>query len=285
MFYALNKKKSISSFKMIREFQKTHNIKKIGHAGTLDPLAEGLLIVATENDTKLLDYLITQDKEYICTMQLWASSASYDSEEEITYLTKTLITYEELKQAFEKIKKQTKQIPPNFSAKKINGVRAYKLARNNEDFSLKTNDIKIYTLDLLEYNLQTGIIKFQTKVSKGTYIRSIVHDLGLELKTDAIMTELFRTKIGNIEITKNQDFYQIIDFYKLFGLFSYKINNTQLNILNKTQTISPNEKENGKRLITYNNKIVAVADFFDNKVNIIKIFWPQVLKEIEKRDQ
>ncbi|QJR43922.1 tRNA pseudouridine(55) synthase TruB [Mycoplasma miroungirhinis] len=284
MFYALNKKKFVSSFQMIREFQKNYQIKKIGHAGTLDPLAQGLLIVATDDDTKLLDYIINQDKEYVCTMQLWAFSPSYDSQELVTYLPQNKITLKDLEDAFNKIKQQTKQTPPNYSAKNINGIRAYKLARQNQDFVLKANDIKIYSLDIIEYNLETGVIKFKTKVSKGTYIRSIVHDLGIELKTDAIMIDLFRNAIGNISITENQDFYKIIDFYKLFGLFFYKINNTQLNILNKRQTISHDKKENGKRLITYNDTIVAIAEFLDNKVNIIKIFWPQVLKEIEKRD-
>ncbi|QJG67185.1 tRNA pseudouridine(55) synthase TruB [Mycoplasma phocoenae] len=279
MFYALNKEKWISSFKAIKKFQKENNIKKIGHAGTLDPLAEGLLIVATDEDTKLLSYLTLQDKKYICKMQLFKHSNSYDIDiETISILPRFNIEQEDIEKAINILKKQTTQVPPVFSAKKINGKRAYELARQNKSVELKANPIKIYDLDLIQYDKNKGVIEFFAHVSKGTYIRSIVHDLANLLNTDAVMCELFRTATGNITLQKNQKNKQLNNFKDLFGINIHALNKEELITLQKTNTLGIIKGINQETLLAYQNEIVAIAKIYDDKTDIIKIFWPRLNK-------
>ncbi|MBN0919062.1 tRNA pseudouridine(55) synthase TruB [[Mycoplasma] gypis] len=276
MFWAINKQKGDSSFQAIRKFQRENNIKKIGHCGTLDPLAQGLLIVATNEATKLLPYIINQDKEYICSMRFFASSASYDTDSEVTYLPTRYISLDELNKAINIIKNQTSQIPPIFSAKKINGKRAYELARQNIDFELKASDIKIYTFEILDFNENDFTLTFKTKVSKGTYIRSIVHDLATLLGTDAVMTDLQRTQIGNISLENSQKNFKIDNYSDLFGINIYAINNTQLNQLKSKHFFNDNNLKSNNYILIYNNNLIGIASCNDGLVQPIKILWPIV---------
>lgn len=273
MFKILYKKPNISSFKAIREFQKENNIKKIGHTGTLDPLAQGLLLIATDDDTKLIPYIKNKDKEYVVEMKLGFVSKTYDAEGPIDFYSDYCPTYAEVIKVLNNFVGNIQQVPPNFSAKKINGVRSYELARQNKEFNLKPIQVTIYNICDIEY--QYPIIKFRTKVSNGTYIRTLVNDIGQTLNTGAYMTFLERTKIHNLSINDSIDIAQLtqIPIIKIFDLQIIKNLFCGLN-----QTFDLN---NNSYLLEYKNKIIGIIDIQDKSIKSRKLFGNTV-KEILK---
>lgn len=273
MFKILYKKPNISSFKAIREFQKENNIKKIGHTGTLDPLAQGLLLIATDDDTKLIPYIKNKDKEYVVEMKLGFVSKTYDAEGPIDFYSDYCPTYEEIMKVLNNFMGNIQQVPPNFSAKKINGVRSYELARQNKEFNLKPIQVTIYNICDIEY--QYPVIKFRTKVSNGTYIRTLVNDIGQTLKTGAYMTFLERTKIHNLSINDSIDIAQLtqIPIIKISDLQIIKNLFCGLN-----QTFDLN---NNSYLLEYKNKIIGIIDIQDKSIKSRKLFGNTV-KEILK---
>ena len=197
MFYLLDKPKGITSFSAIKKFSRENNIKKIGHTGTLDPLATGLLLVATDEDTKLIDYIDKGFKTYRATMVLGKESDSYDSEGKILFEKEVKSSREEIEEAIKSFVCTYDQMPPIFSAKRVNGKRAYDLARAGKEVKLKTSKVTIKTIENIEFISDTEV-SFEVEVSRGTYIRSIIHDIGEKLSCGALMSELRRTKIGHL---------------------------------------------------------------------------------------
>lgn len=172
---------------------------KVGHAGTLDPLATGLMILCTGKSTKLIDTYQAEEKEYVATMKLGATTPSFDMEtEEDSQKNASFITETLLVQAMQKFIGETAQIPPVFSAVKINGKRAFSFARNGETPELLPKKITISEMELLKFELPEVTIR--VVCSKGTYIRSLARDLGAELGCGAYLTGLRRTRIGNFSI-------------------------------------------------------------------------------------
>jgi tRNA pseudouridine55 synthase len=213
----INKPITWTSFDVVNKLRYASKVKKVGHAGTLDPLAEGLVLIAFGKATKKINDLILLKKRYIAEFKLGAITKSYDSEYE----------EEEIKSIdnidYEKVNKTIKsnfigtisQIPPIFSAKKVNGKRAYKLARNEKEIELQPVDVEIYKYDILNFNLP--YINFDIECSKGTYIRALARDLGKELKCGAYMTKLNRTSIGqySLEFALNiEEFINKINYDK-----------------------------------------------------------------------
>lgn len=172
---------------------------KVGHAGTLDPLATGVMIICTGGATKRIDELQTGVKEYVATVALGATTPSFDLETEIdaTYPT-AHITRELVKQALKRFVGRIEQIPPQYSACKIDGVRAYEFARKGETADLKPKVLVIDEIELLEYSPTE--IKIRVVCSKGTYIRALARDIGLALDSGAHLTSLRRTRVGDITV-------------------------------------------------------------------------------------
>lgn len=181
---------------------------KVGHTGTLDPFATGLLILLSGKMTKKSNEFLKQDKIYEATLKLGETSTTGDPEGEITPKNSEKIpTLAEINKALKALTGEIEQTVPIFSAVKIDGERAYKLARAGRDFTPPTRKITIYKIDLLEYKYPT--LKIRTSVSSGTYIRTLAEDLGKTLGTGAYLTALRRTKIGNFDLkdaTKLDDF-------------------------------------------------------------------------------
>lgn len=198
----INKPLHWTSFDLVNKLRyklcRKLNIKKlkVGHAGTLDPLATGVMIICTGKKTKLIESFQYQVKEYIATIQLGATTPSFDLETEIdqTYPTEH-ITVELVKDKLTQFIGEIKQVPPAYSACKINGKRAYDMARNGEEVTLKEKILAIDEIELLEYK-QTEI-KIRVVCSKGTYIRALARDIGLALKSGAHLSELIRTRVGD----------------------------------------------------------------------------------------
>ena len=168
---------------------------KIGHAGTLDPLATGILLVCIGRATKRVDALQAERKEYVAELQLGATTPSGDMEHPIdhTYPTEH-ITRELVEEALQSLTGEREQLPPLYSAKKVQGVRAYEFAREGVEVELKRALITIYSMELVEYDLPR--IKIRVECSKGTYIRSLAFEIGEALNSGAYLSSLRRTRSG-----------------------------------------------------------------------------------------
>ena len=183
---------------------------KVGHAGTLDPLATGVMILCTGKNTKLIESFQYQTKEYVATIKLGATTPSFDLETEIDaeYPTEH-ITEELVKETLAKFIGEIQQIPPTYSAIKINGKRAYEYARKGDEVELKPKTLVIDEIELLEYKMPEIVVR--VVCSKGTYIRALARDIGEALNSGGHLTALRRTRIGDIKV---EDCLQYDDFVK-----------------------------------------------------------------------
>ena len=173
---------------------------KVGHAGTLDPLATGVMTIVTGRKTKLIEQLQAQTKEYVATIRLGATTPSFDLETEIdaTYPWEH-ISRDAVNKALSRFVGEISQVPPAFSACKIDGKRAYKMARKGKDVERKRKTLVIDQIELLEYNLPDIVVR--VVCSKGTYIRALARDIGEALASGAHLTALRRTRVGDNHIS------------------------------------------------------------------------------------
>ena len=200
-----NKPLTWTSFDLVNKFRYKLSRKlkvkkiKVGHAGTLDPLATGVMIVCTGRATKRIDEFQYQTKEYVATLKLGETTPSFDLEKEIDAVYPTEhITRERVEEVLNSFVGTIQQIPPVFSACKVDGKRAYELARKGEEVELKSKTLVIDEMELLECNLPE--IKVRVVCSKGTYIRALARDIGEALHSGAHLTALERTRVGDVRI-------------------------------------------------------------------------------------
>ena len=174
---------------------------KVGHAGTLDPLATGVMILCTGKNTKLIESFQYQTKEYVATIKLGATTPSFDLETEIdAEYPVEHITEDLVKQTLNKFIGEIKQIPPTYSAIKINGKRAYEYARKGDEVELKPKTLVIDEIELLDYKMPEIVVR--VVCSKGTYIRALARDIGVALESGAHLIALERTRIGDVTLDK-----------------------------------------------------------------------------------
>ena len=174
---------------------------KTGHAGTLDPLATGVLILCTGKKTKEIERLQLNDKEYTATLQLGATTPSYDMEHEVDQTYETAhITRELIEGVLAGFVGDIQQVPPQYSACKIGGDRAYDLMRKGQDVELKAKTVHIDALELTDFNPATMQMSIRVVCGKGTYIRSLARDIGQALDSGAYLTALCRTRLGSVRI-------------------------------------------------------------------------------------
>lgn len=198
-FILIDKGSGPTSHDVVAALRRITGIKKIGHAGTLDPLASGLLICAIgRSATKQISSVMKQDKVYEVEMILGAVSDTYDSQGKIESRSERIVEREELLAILEKFKGKQEQVPPMYSAKKVAGKKLYELARQGVEIERKPCSIEIKTLELIDYQWPT--LKLVVECSTGTYIRSLVHDIGQSLGVGAYMSALRRTSIGDFKI-------------------------------------------------------------------------------------
>lgn len=200
-----------TSFKLVAKVRNTIcrklNIKKIkvGHAGTLDPLATGVMILCTGKATKGIEKFQYQTKEYLATLELGATTPSYDLEKPIDRrFDYSQVTRESVEKLLKRFVGRIEQVPPAFSACKVDGKRAYESARKGEEVSLKPKVLVIDEIELIDYQLP--VVKIRVVCSKGTYIRALARDIGESLQCGAHLTALCRTRIGDIRMEDCQNF-------------------------------------------------------------------------------
>lgn len=189
---------------LLRRRLKTKKIK-VGHAGTLDPLATGVLLVCTGKATKRIEELQSHTKEYIATLKLGATTPSFDreTEEDAVYPTEH-ITRELLDETLKKFVGSIEQVPPTYSAVKVNGKRAYEFARTGRDVELKAKTLVIDEIEVMSCNLPSEVV-IRVVCSKGTYIRALARDIGQALGSGAYLTDLMRTRIGDYRLADCMD--------------------------------------------------------------------------------
>jgi tRNA pseudouridine55 synthase len=209
-----NKPLTWTSFRLVAKVRhaisRKLNIKKlkVGHAGTLDPLATGVMIVCTGKATKRIEEFQYQTKEYLATIEIGATTPSFDLEKEIdSRFDFSHVTQPMVEETLKKFLGRIEQVPPAFSACKVDGKRAYEMARKGQDVSLKPKVLVIDEIELLE--CQLPIVKIRVVCSKGTYIRALARDFGEALNSGAHLTALCRTRIGDIRL---EDCLNVDDF-------------------------------------------------------------------------
>ncbi len=212
-----NKPLKWTSFDLVKKVKGLIKASKVGHAGTLDPLATGLLIICTGKMTKQIDLYQGKEKEYTGTFRLGITTASYDMEQPVNatfavdHIDETVI--------FKTVAQFTgniTQFPPPHSAVKIGGKRAYQLARKGEEVAVKIREVEIKEFEIT--NIQLPVVSFRIVCSKGTYIRSVAHDFGKALNSGACLESLVRTRIGEFELSKAWDlsaFIKMIEDQKI----------------------------------------------------------------------
>ena len=267
----VNKPKNKTSRDVVNELNHIFSFKKIGHTGTLDPLATGVLVCLFGKYTKLVNLITSYEKEYVATIKLGIKTDTLDITGNIIDKKEVNITKEKIEEVFNNFPKKYYQTVPLYSAVKINGKKLYEYARNNEKVILPKREVSIYKLELLEYN--NTIIKFKALVSKGTYIRSLIDDLMHNLNTYGVMQELIRTKQGNFTLN---DSYTLEDIknnnYKLLNIkefLDYPIieldNKYYKQIINGV--IIPNIFNiKDKVIFTYQNKDIAIYELKENNL-------------------
>ncbi|MCJ8166429.1 tRNA pseudouridine(55) synthase TruB [Pontibacter sp. E15-1] len=196
----LDKPLDWTSFDVVKKVRNTIRVKKVGHAGTLDPLATGLLILCTGKFTKRIDEIQGQEKEYTGTIRLGEITPSYDRETEVTETRDSShLTRESIEAAASAFVGTIEQVPPIYSAVMVDGKRAYDLARKGKSAELKARTITIKAFDITA--MEGAEVSFRVICTKGTYIRSLAHDLGQQLGCGAHLSSLVRTRIGDYKLT------------------------------------------------------------------------------------
>ena len=202
----INKPQNWTSFDVVAKIRNKLNVKKVGHTGTLDPMATGVLVLCLGKATKLAQQITDTNKEYIAEITFGATSTTDDADGEISNLKSQISNItspglEKIMQALKKFTGSIMQVPPNFSAKKIKGQRAYKLAREGKEVKLEPREVTINEIEILDY--KWPILSLRIACGKGTYIRSIARDLGQELGVGGYLTALQRTKVGQYTIDQS----------------------------------------------------------------------------------
>ena len=284
-FLNINKPQGMTSHDVVSVLRKITHIKQIGHTGTLDPLATGVLPIAISKASRLIEYL-NEDKAYIAKLQFGFISDTYDSDGNIEKYLDKKVTKEEILQNIEKFKGNIEQIPPAHSAVHYNGKRLYELARKGiipDD--IPKRKVIISKLELLEFDDEKQTATLEIACSKVTYIRSIVNDLGFKLDTGALMTDLTRIKSGlfNIDTAVNlKDIKEIADVQKNLinplDVLTYKQRELTLkeyDDVSHGRSINTSDYENNELiLLTLNKKLCAIAqkDNKEPKLSVRKVF-------------
>lgn len=281
-FLNINKPKGMTSFDVIFKLRKLLKIKKIGHSGTLDPMAEGVMQVAVGNASRLLEYL-DSDKEYIARIKFGYNSTTLDSEGEITKTSNPDFDKSELENTIKEFEGEITQIPPKFSAIKINGQKLCDIARKNpeKEIEIPERKVQIHKIELLNFSKTNNDISAEIRVScsKGTYIRTLAQDIAKKLNTDAYLTKLTRIRAGNFKI---EDSINIEDALSessrirpsdALNLEEYKLSEKEFNLVKNGVMIRPDRLLQGSvYMLTYNGALVSIGVLSDNIIKVKKFF-------------
>lgn len=280
MFGFLNvyKPKGKTSHDVVAILRRITKIKQIGHTGTLDPFAEGVLPICIGKATRLIEYL-NDDKAYIGTVQLGNSTTTYDIEGEIAKTSSQKVSLEEIKTELKNFRGEIEQFPPIYSAIKVNGKKLYEYARKGEEVEIKPRNVVIEKLEILNFDKEKQTLELEIKCSKGTYIRSIANDLGEALGTYGHLIKLVRIKAGDFEINDAvplEKFDSGVEKYLIPPLKKLNYPTYELNIEEKEKVshgMSLNaDLSDGIKILTSQNQIAAIAEAKNKTLKCLKVF-------------
>lgn len=284
MFGFLNvyKPKGITSHDVVSALRRITKVKQIGHTGTLDPFAEGVLPICIGKATRLIEYL-DDDKAYTGTIQLGSSTTTYDLEGEEVNFSDKKVTLNEIEAALDKFRGEIDQLPPIYSAIKVNGKKLYDYAREGKEVKIEPRRVNISKLEILEYDETNRRLTLHIECSKGTYIRSIAHDLGTELTTFGHLVKLVRVKAGMFEVnnavslehiqTKEDVEKLLIAPLKKLNYMTYELNKNELVKVSNGTAIMPSKElpENSLILLTSQERLIAAAKMTKGLLRCLKV--------------
>lgn len=282
MFGVINiyKPKGMTSHDVVAILRKKLNIKQVGHTGTLDPFAEGVLPVCVGKATRLIEYF-EDDKEYLATVQFGSQTTTYDLEGNITQTSSIKITQTNLEKALEIFQGEILQTPPIYSAIKVNGKKLYEYAREGKEVKIEPRKVTIYKIELKSFDEIKQQAEISIKCSKGTYIRSIANDLGVNLGCFGHLVKLIRTQAGKF-LVENSVQLDDLDIknkiqspLEVLSLPQINVNDIMHERISHGMSIKTNTdkiKIGDFLILIYNNNIDAIGVFDGECIKIKKVF-------------
>lgn len=282
MFGFLNiyKPQGKTSHDVVAILRRITKIKQIGHTGTLDPFAEGVLPICIGKATRLIEYL-EDNKAYIGTVQFGKSTTTYDIEGEGVNFSDKKITLNDLETILPLFRGEIEQLPPIYSAIKVNGKKLYEYARKGEEVEIKPRGVNIYKLEVVSFNDENQTAELLIECSKGTYIRSIANDIGEKLDCYGHLTKLIRIKAGKFELDKTIKLEEIesqeqvqqnlINPIEYLPYPKYELDEAEKEKVSHGMSININ-KENGILVLTKNQEIIAISQVENKKAKTLKVF-------------
>ena len=280
-FLNVSKPEKITSHDVVSYLRKITKEKQIGHAGTLDPFATGILPIAIGKATRLIEYL-PDDKEYLALICFGKNTDTYDRDGQVIFESEKKVQKDEVVETLKEFKGEIEQFPPMYSAIKVNGKKLYEYAREGKSIDIKPRKVYIERIELKKFDFEKQMAQILVKCSKGTYIRSIAYDLGKKLECGAYLSELTRSQAGNFRIEDAISLYDIktVEDVERF-LEPVKLNMPQMELSDyENNKISvgqfiKNEKNfsNGDTIVLkYNGEIKAIAKVYENIIKAEKVF-------------
>lgn len=281
-FLSVYKPVGKTSHDVVAYFRKLLKIKKIGHTGTLDPFAEGVLPICIGNSTRLIEYL-PDDKAYLAFVQFGKATDSYDIEGNVIFQSDKKVAKEDVEQALKKIEGDIEQLPPIYSAIKVNGKKLYEYAREGKSVEIKPRKVTIYKIELKNFDYDNQVAQVYIECSKGTYIRSIANDLGQVLGCGGYLTRLIRTKAGKFLLEnskKMEDFSSkeivennLIEPISMLNYETYSLNDSEkIDISNGKPLLNKSIKNAENLILVYNDCIKAIASSCNGCIKVKKVF-------------
>lgn len=281
-FLNIYKPKGLTSHDVVARLRKITKVRQIGHTGTLDPFATGVLPICIGKATRLIEYL-DDDKEYLATVQFGKNTATYDLEGEITATFDKKVTEEDVKNALKDFEGEISQIPPIYSAIKVNGKKLYDYARQGQDIEIKPRKVTISKIELKEFDKTSQSAKITVACSKGTYIRSIAYDLGAKLGCGGYLTALERTKAGKFQVNtaiKLEDLTEVSQIVENLinplDMLSIPIHNLSENEREKVShgmsICNSDFPDSDIVILSYGGRIYAIGKVEQNKILVKKVF-------------
>lgn len=281
-FLNIYKPKGLTSHDVVARLRKITKVRQIGHTGTLDPFATGVLPICIGKATRLIEYL-DDDKEYLATVQFGKNTATYDLEGEITATFDKKVTEEDVKNALKDFEGEISQIPPIYSAIKINGKKLYDYARQGQDIEIKPRKVTISKIELKEFDKTSQSAKITVACSKGTYIRSIAYDLGAKLGCGGYLTALERTQAGKFQVNtaiKLEDLTEVsqivenlINPLDMFNIPIHNLSENERERVSHGMSICNSDfPDSDIVILSYGGRIYAIGKVEQNKILVKKVF-------------
>ncbi len=282
MFGFLNvyKPKGITSHDVVGILRRITKIKQIGHTGTLDPFAEGVLPVSIGKATRLIEYL-NDDKEYLATVQFGKNTDTYDIDGEVIYNSDIKVTYDDVVKALRNFEGEIMQLPPIYSAIKVNGKKLYEYARENKHVEVKPRQVFIQNIELKNFDYDNQTAEILVSCSKGTYIRSIAYDLGKMLGCGAYLSKLCRTKAGKFNLSESvkiDDLSENIEKFLINPLTLLDMPVLEISEVEHKKVLfgqvfeNKSLQNNGLIILVYGGNISAVAENNNGIIKVKKVF-------------